>query len=154
MAQTRRTFLKFLVFAINFVTSMLLAIPVAGYLVGPLFRKRENRWIEAGSVESFQGPDPKPARIKYVSDEGFKETKETVDAYIVTKGSEVTVFSSKCTHLGCNISWKVKEAEGQFFCPCHGGRFDRDGNVLGGPPPAPLTRLPAKIEGGKIYVQV
>jgi isorenieratene synthase len=28
-----------------------------------------------------------------------------------------------------------------FDCPCHGGRFDRDGAVLSGPPQRPLRRL-------------
>jgi cytochrome b6-f complex iron-sulfur subunit len=40
-----------------------------------------------------------------------------------------------CTHLGCVVS---PTAEG-FDCPCHGSRFSRDGRVVQGPAPSPLT---------------
>jgi nitrite reductase/ring-hydroxylating ferredoxin subunit len=43
--------------------------------------------------------------------------------------------SSICTHLGCN----VKRAASGFECPCHGSRFDPNGQVVQGPAPAPLA---------------
>ena len=48
-------------------------------------------------------------------------------------------LSAVCTHLGCVVKWK--KARRQFFCPCHGGRFDASGRVLGGPARRPLARL-------------
>jgi isorenieratene synthase len=47
-------------------------------------------------------------------------------------------FDLRCTHQGCPVQ---KVADG-FACPCHGGRYDEDGAVTGGPPPRPLRRLP------------
>jgi len=70
---------------------------------------------------------------------------------VLEKGSP-TVFSSECTHVGCNVLWKAEE--GQFICPCHGGAFSREGEVLAGPPPEPLHRLPSRIENQKVYVEV
>lgn len=43
--------------------------------------------------------------------------------------------SSVCTHLGCNVR---RQGNG-FECPCHGSRFDGQGNVLSGPAPRPLN---------------
>jgi cytochrome b6-f complex iron-sulfur subunit len=43
--------------------------------------------------------------------------------------------SSVCTHLGCN----VKRAATGFECPCHGSRFDENGQVVHGPAPAALA---------------
>jgi len=61
-------------------------------------------------------------------------------------------FSSSCTHLGCAVSWDPTTR--RFRCACHGGAFDIDGNVIAGPPPSPLPRLPWKLENGIIKVEV
>ncbi len=64
----------------------------------------------------------------------------------------VKVFSSICTHLGCQIKWDP--TEGNFLCPCHMGRFDTDGKVIAGPPPEPMPEFPVRIEGDNIFVEV
>jgi cytochrome b6-f complex iron-sulfur subunit len=56
----------------------------------------------------------------------------------------------KCPHLGCIASWG--EEEDGFHCPCHGGIFDRQGEVLAGPPPRPLDLFPVEIVEGEIIV--
>jgi glycine/D-amino acid oxidase-like deaminating enzyme/nitrite reductase/ring-hydroxylating ferredoxin subunit len=44
---------------------------------------------------------------------------------------KVHAVSPTCTHLGCRILWN--QAERSWDCPCHGSRFDFDGNILTGP---------------------
>ena len=53
---------------------------------------------------------------------------------IVREGNKVAAISTTCTHLGCIIGL----SDTGFACPCHGSRFDTDGNVTGGPAPKPL----------------
>lgn len=149
--QQRRTVLKAAVLALNAVMASLLGIPVVGYVVGPLFRKREALWVEAGSPGDFSEA-PRAQRLRYTARTGFRELEHTRNVWISMKADELTVFSSECPHVGCNVLWK--QEKGHFVCPCHGGVFDREGTVLEGPPPRPLQTLPGKIENGTVYVQV
>ena len=51
-------------------------------------------------------------------------------------------YSLVCTHLGC----QVKVIEKGFTCPCHGSRFDLQGNVLNGPATQPLHPLVLEVQ--------
>jgi Rieske Fe-S protein len=79
-----------------------------------------------------------------------KERKARV--FIVTSLEGPLVFSAICSHLGCLVSYHKDKRE--FVCPCHGGRYDLTGRNISGPPPAPLTRLPLKIQNGTLFVGV
>ncbi len=79
-----------------------------------------------------------------------KERKTRV--FIVASEQGITVFSAVCSHLGCLVNYRKEKRE--FVCPCHGGRYDLSGRNIAGPPPAPLTRLPARIEQGMLFVGV
>jgi cytochrome b6-f complex iron-sulfur subunit len=59
-------------------------------------------------------------------------------------------LSRVCTHLGCLVDYQ-KGTE-VLLCPCHGGKFDLDGNVISGPPPQPLPRLALKVEGNSLVI--
>jgi glycine/D-amino acid oxidase-like deaminating enzyme/nitrite reductase/ring-hydroxylating ferredoxin subunit len=51
---------------------------------------------------------------------------------------ELHAVSLRCTHLGCLL--RFNDNERSWDCPCHGSRFDVDGNVLEGPAVQPLER--------------
>jgi thiosulfate dehydrogenase [quinone] large subunit len=60
-------------------------------------------------------------------------------------------FDAVCTHAGCAVQYDPTNA--QFVCPCHGGAYDaRTGQVLQGPPPAPLQRIPLQVVAGQLRV--
>jgi Rieske Fe-S protein len=55
-----------------------------------------------------------------------------------------TALSLACTHLGCPVG---ASASGGFVCPCHGSRFDGEGNPVVGPARTPLARVALERRG-------
>lgn len=76
----------------------------------------------------------------------------TMRVFLVNSGGAPFALSSSCTHLGCLVDWSRQR--GQFLCPCHGGKYDINGNVLSGPPPLSLSRMPLKVEKGAVYIGI
>jgi len=72
------------------------------------------------------------------------------EAIIVPTAEGYRALSTTCTHLGCHVYWEPENH--RFFCPCHEGVFDINGNVVSGPPPAPLRQYRVEEESGAIYV--
>jgi cytochrome b6-f complex iron-sulfur subunit len=71
---------------------------------------------------------------------------------LLFKGEDggLKAFSLVCSHLGCTVQWNPEKKT--FYCPCHDGLFDAEGNVVSGPPPAPLERLKVEVKGDKAVV--
>ncbi|RQP14953.1 MAG: FAD-dependent oxidoreductase [Chryseobacterium sp.] len=63
---------------------------------------------------------------------------ENIAAYRDENGT-LHALNSTCTHVGCTVNWN--DTERSWDCPCHGARYDLDGNVLTGPAVKGLERL-------------
>jgi len=70
------------------------------------------------------------------------------DIVIREPGGGIKAFSAVCTHAGCTVGYEG----GTIVCPCHGGEYSAEtGEVLAGPPPAPLEPRRVLEADGKIY---
>ena len=76
--------------------------------------------------------------------EGTIKFNEEQKAYIIGGQGGVFALSAVCTHLGCITRYHADE--GVIACPCHGSRFDTDGNVSHGPAPRALPWLEVKAD--------
>lgn len=71
---------------------------------------------------------------------GWKVLQNGEEKLIVARTDEnsFVACSAICTHKGCQVEY-VHDAK-QFVCPCHGARYDLQGNVMKGPAKRPLAR--------------
>jgi cytochrome b6-f complex iron-sulfur subunit len=63
--------------------------------------------------------------------------------YVVRTAEGFTALSAVCTHLGCITEWRPDD--NLIACPCHGSRFNRDGNKVAGPAPRPLVHFSVQL---------
>lgn len=57
--------------------------------------------------------------------------KQLIANTAAAAGGLLRPTTKRCPHLGCGLIWN--EAEHSWDCPCHGSRFDSEGNVLDNP---------------------
>lgn len=107
---------------------------------GTLSFLRENKDFPVCLVrDRFQAPDVNSLReIGPGEGRTLELHGRKVAAYRDDKG-RVTLCSAICTHLQCVVAWNP--AEKTWDCPCHGSRFQPDGQVISGPAEEPLPRL-------------
>ncbi len=62
---------------------------------------------------------------------------------IIRSSNKFSIFSSKCSHLGCKINHEVN---GKIVCPCHGSEFNLSGQAVKGPAFKSLAKLDFEID--------
>jgi Rieske Fe-S protein len=90
-------------------------------------------WVKGGEVASVKDI---PAGKGAIVQDGTRKLAVYRDGQ-----GKLHAVSAVCTHLGCVVHFN--SAEGSWDCPCHGSRFDTNGEVLHGPAatPLPITNL-------------
>lgn len=66
----------------------------------------------------------------------FHPSRNMLKFQLLVNGAEaaknlLTFSKRRCPHMGCALKWNKEEHT--FDCPCHGSRFDVDGEILDGP---------------------
>jgi Rieske Fe-S protein len=111
------------------------------------------RWIRAGTLGELTANVPVPRVLAVPRADGWYRARARETVFLVWNGDrEVKVFSATCTHLGCQVLWDSTAKH--FKCPCHGGVYGANGEVLDGPPPRPLTTIEVRVEGADDSVLV
>jgi cytochrome b6-f complex iron-sulfur subunit len=70
--------------------------------------------------------------------------------FILRTEAGFLAISAICTHLHCIVNWN--EVLKKFECPCHGAKFNQNGEVLEGPPPRPLDLYKLQIAAGNLVI--
>lgn len=97
---------------------------------------KDNLDVGRHFIQDYTGTGKASSLSEIPLDEGrlMKHNGEYLAVYR-SEGAVQTV-SAVCTHMRCLVHWN--EAESSWDCPCHGSRFNRNGDVLEGPALQPL----------------
>lgn len=113
--------------------------PAIRFVMPPVVAESTASEVIAGKVEDYT---PNTGRIfKFGNSPGL---------LIFTQEGEWEAFSAVCTHLNCTVQYE--QDSHTIFCACHGGRFDLNGQVIGGPPPRPLEEYTVNVRGEDVVV--
>lgn len=128
----------------------------------------------AGIIARFLFPDSDARQWQFVTDLRSIHKGDSL-TYLSPGGQRVVItrvgesgaaddfiaLSSVCPHLGCQVHWEPQND--RFFCPCHNGVFDPEGNPVSGPPKdanQSLPRYPLDVirqhadDPGLLYIQI
>jgi Rieske Fe-S protein len=149
---SRRKFMEIGVYTITGCIAVVSGAVLTRFGIGSAMDNQDSKWVEADILlEDIPTDSFEQVIIDFESKDGWITAPTKALAFVrKEQDGTITAISATCTHLGCVVSWKE---EGKFFkCPCHDGRYDPQGNVISGPPPAPLWHHPVKVEDGRLLL--
>lgn len=149
----RRDFMAFATWAIGGLISLGMGIPAIAYIIGPALKESSTQeWIRIGSASKVELNNPTLFKTKISRQTGWIVNETELSIYVLTEnGRDYVAMSNICTHLGCRVRWIADQ--NQFFCPCHNAVFNKEGEVVDGPPPRPLNRYEVKLEEDQLYIR-
>jgi len=159
---TRRRAFTVLGGALGGAAGAAVVLPAIGFALAPVFDREEELWQAVGPPGDFVPDTYTPRVITLV--EGIGEAGKTT--CYVRQGNpglheqdpslpeespdQYIAVSTRCAHAGCPV--RFVEAAGNFICPCHGGVYNFEGQVIGGPPVRPLDRFQTRVQNGEVEV--
>lgn len=149
---TRRRLLMGVSIGAGGLVAAAVALPLIGFFLGPIYRKFPPVWRSVGPLDKFKIGATVQVDLLTSGGLPWDGPAQRIGAWLRRNNEgNFTVYSSKCTHLGCPVRW-IPSAE-LFMCPCHGGVYFKDGDVAAGPPPQPLQQFPVRVQNGQVQVQ-
>lgn len=124
------------------------------FALRPTRQGARERWVRAASMIELTPGAPLARVLSVPRADGWYRERARQTVFLVRDGDAVKALSATCTHLGCQVRWD-RDAK-RFRCPCHGGAYDAQGNVIEGPPPRPLDTIDVRVDasGDAVMVRV
>jgi menaquinol-cytochrome c reductase iron-sulfur subunit len=158
---TRRRFMTLTANGAGAVAVAAFALPALGFAAGSaLFDRPPVHWEPVGAEGDFPDDTYLPRVLTVVA--GIGQVGRTT-IYVRARNDKTDTppnppgyderfiaMSTRCMHLGCPV--RYIDAAKRFVCPCHGGVYNFEGGVDGGPPVRPLDRFYTRVRNGQVEV--
>lgn len=148
----RRKWLEVTINGVGLLVAAAVAIPSLFKVLSPIIDEEEaDDWRPVGPVSGFRMGITK-ASVP-VSQEVVPNDLNQKGLFVWRKSdSDFVVYSRACTDLGCPVTYD--SGSEWFFCPCHGGIFNKEGVPQAGPPNRPLWRYQTRIQNGVLEINL
>lgn len=141
----RRNALNYLLGAGISALGLATLYPIIRYIIPPPAAGTGTSSVLAGKVGELK---PNEGKIfKFGDTPGILILKPGGDP---ASALSYVAYSAVCTHLNCTVQYRTDLHH--IWCACHNGHYDINGQVLSGPPPAPLPQYRVAIKGEEIFV--
>jgi Rieske Fe-S protein len=146
------------VHAAGAIATSAILLPAIGFALGPIFEKKEEEWHPIGDLADLDDEQYIPKVITETEGIGLigqttvyvRKRNADIDTEPEDEYNQVIAISTRCMHLGCPVRYVA--ASERFICPCHGGVYNKQGKVDGGPPVRPLDRFYTRITNGAVEI--
>lgn len=153
---SRREFLNYTLTGVGGFMAAGIVVPMLRMAIDPVLQpSTSGDLVNVGlSVDEITSD---PQRVEWNVDQvdGWYESSVTKVAWVFEDDNgDIIAHSPICKHLGCFVTWEGSDDHpNEYFCPCHNGRYYKDGtNVPNTPPLAPLDEYEQKVENGILFL--
>lgn len=153
---SRREFLNYTLTGVGGFMAAGMLVPMLRMAIDPVLQpSTSGDLVNVGvSVDDITSD---PQRVEWTVNQvdGWYESSVTKVAWVFkNEDDDIIAHSPICKHLGCFVTWEGSDDHpNEYFCPCHNGRYYKDGtNVPNTPPLAPLDEYEQKVENGILFL--
>lgn len=152
---SRRQFLGYTLTGVGGFMAAGMLMPMVRFAVDPVLQEKG-----AGDYvltdQKVEDITEEPVRVDFTFEQvdAWYTSEVTNSAWVYRDGDKIIALSPVCKHLGCTVNWAGSpDHPTQFFCPCHAGRYEKNGqNIAGTPPLGPLDEYDVQDRDGFIAI--
>ncbi|MFJ6207229.1 ubiquinol-cytochrome c reductase iron-sulfur subunit [Lysinibacillus sp. NPDC092081] len=148
---SRRQFLSYTLTGVGGFMAAGMLMPMLRFAIDPVLQKHGGgNFVKTEHKIADITDKPVKVDLKFEQVDAWYKSEVTNVAWVFKQGDQIVALSPVCKHLGCMVDWGTDSTHpDQFFCACHGGRYEKNGNnVAGTPPLGPLDEYEVKEDDG------
>ncbi len=153
---SRRQFLNYTLTGVGGFMAAGMLMPMVRFAIDPVLKAEAGGDFIATKLKVADiTNEPTRVDFSYEQVDAWYTSEVTNSAWVYkNEAGEIVALSPVCKHLGCVVNWNGSENDpNMFYCPCHGGLYEKSGkNVPGTPPTAPLDSYPTQEKDGILYL--
>ncbi|MCH4825137.1 ubiquinol-cytochrome c reductase iron-sulfur subunit [Planococcus halocryophilus] len=152
---SRRQFLGYTLTGVGGFMAAGMLMPMVRFAVDPVLQQKEGSdYVLTDQAVADITEEPVRVDFTYEQTDAWYKSEVTNSAWVYKDGDKLIALSPVCKHLGCTVNWAGSpDYPTQFFCPCHAGRYEKNGqNIPGTPPLGPLDEYQVKEQDGFVAI--
>lgn len=152
---SRRQFLSYTLTGVGGFMAAGMLMPMVRFALDPVLQQHDGGDFVLTSQKIADLTDT-PIKVDFTFEQvdAWYKADVTNTAWVYKDGDAIIAMSPVCKHLGCMVDWEHKDGQkNQFYCPCHAGRYEKNGkNIAGTPPLGPLDEFEVQEKDGYLML--